>query len=71
MYIITAQTTHPDVNTEDAGSLVQRAMSNLKVGWPRSFYDPLGKLVVTMDAKKKHMWVGKEHIYDLTRFNQI
>ena len=39
-------------------------MSNFKAGWPGSFYDPHGKLVVAMDVTKKHMLVGKERVYD-------
>ena len=50
------------MNADDAVSLGQRAMSNFKDGWPGSFYDPLGKLVVTMDVRKKHMLVGKDLI---------
>ena len=44
-------------------------MSNIKAGWPRSFYGPLGKLVVTMDVKKKHVLVGKERVYDQELFD--
>jgi len=55
---------HPDVKADDAVSLGQRAMTNIKTGWPGSFYDPLGKLVVTMDVTKKHQVVGKERVYD-------
>ncbi|KAK2185337.1 hypothetical protein NP493_239g00006 [Ridgeia piscesae] len=64
MNIITGQIAHPDVNADDAVSLGQRAMSNFMAGWPGSFYDPLGKLVVTMDVMKKHVSVGKERVYD-------
>ena len=64
MNIVTGQIAHPDVNAYDAVSLGQRAMTNFKAGWPRSFYDPLGKLVVTMDVTKKHMVVGEERVYD-------
>ena len=64
MNIVTGQIAHPDVNADDAVSLGQRAMSNIKAGWPGSFYDPLGKLVVTMDVMKKHVLVGKERVYD-------
>ncbi|KAK2169439.1 hypothetical protein LSH36_10g12018 [Paralvinella palmiformis] len=64
MNIVTGQIAHPDVNAEDAVSLGQRAMTNFKAGWPGSFYDPLGKLVVAMDVTKKHVLVGKERVYD-------
>ena len=66
MNIITGQIAHPVVNADNAVSLGQRATSNLKAGWPGSFYSPLGKLVVTMDLKKKHVFVGKERVYDQT-----
>ena len=62
MNIVTGQIAHPDVNADDAVSLGQRAMSNL-AGWPGSFYDPLGKLVGTMDVTNKHVLVGKERVY--------
>ena len=39
-------------------------MSNFKAFWPECFYDPLGKLVVTMDVKKKHVLFGKKRVYD-------
>ena len=39
-------------------------MNNFKDGWPGSFYDSLGKLVVIMDVKKKHILVAKERVYD-------
>ena len=64
MNIVTGQIAHPDVNADDAVILGQRAMSNFMAGWPGSFYDPLGKLVVTMDVMTKHMSVGKERVYD-------
>ena len=64
MNIITGPIAHPDVNAGDAVSLGQRAMSNFKAGRPGSFYGPLGKLVFTMDVKKKHVLVGKERVYD-------
>ena len=38
-------------------------MENFKGGWPDSFYCPLGKLVVTMDAKNNHVLVVKERVY--------
>ena len=64
MSIITGQIAHPDMNADDAIILRQRTMSNFKAGWPGYIYGPLGKLVVTMDVKKKHMLVGKERVYD-------
>ena len=64
MSIVTGQIAHPDVNADDAVSLGQRAMSNFMAGWPGSFYDPLGKLVVTMDVMKEHMSAGKERVYN-------
>ena len=39
-------------------------MSNFKAFWPGCFYDPLGKLVGTMDVKKKHVLFGKKRVYD-------
>lgn len=64
MNIVTGQIAHPDVNADKAVSLGQQAMKDFKSGWPESFYEPLGKLVVTMDVKKKHILVGKERVYD-------
>ena len=69
MNIITGQIAHPDVNADDAISLGQRAMNIFKAGWPRAFYVPLGKLVVTIGVKKKHLLVGKERVYDQTLIN--
>ena len=62
--IMTGQIAHPDVNADNALALGQRAMKDFKSGWPGSFYDPSGKLVVPMDVKKKHVSVGKERVYD-------
>ena len=62
MNIVTGQIAHPDVNADDAVSLGQRAMSNL-AGWPGSVYDPLVKLVGTMDVTNKHVLVGKKRVY--------
>ena len=39
-------------------------MQTFKKGWPDSFYDPLRKLVVTIDVEKKHALVGKKRVYD-------
>ena len=39
-------------------------MSNFKALGAGCFYDPLGKLVVTMDVKKKHVLFGKKRVYD-------
>ena len=39
-------------------------MSNFKACWPGCFYDPLSKLVVTMDVKKKHVLFGKKRVCD-------
>jgi len=39
-------------------------MNNFKAGWPGCFYDPHGKLVVTIDVKTKHVLVCKERVYD-------
>ena len=39
-------------------------MANFKGGWPDSLYCPLGKLVVTMDANKNRVLIGKERVYD-------
>ena len=63
MNIITEQIAQLYVNADDAVSLGQQA------GWPVSLYGPLGKLVVTMDVKKKHMLVGKERVYDQELIN--
>ena len=64
MNIVTGQIAHPDVNADDAVSLGQRVMSNVMANWPGSFYDPLDKLVVTMDVTNKHVLVCKERVYD-------
>ena len=64
MKIVTGQIAHPDVNADNTVNLGHRAMENFKCGWPDSFYCPLGKLVVTMDVKKNHVLVDKEHVYD-------
>ena len=64
MNIVTGQIAHPDLNPDDAVSVGQRAMSNF-MACSGPFYDPLGKLGVTMDVIKKHMSVGKERVYDL------
>ncbi len=64
MNIVSGEIAHPHVNADVAVSLGQQAMHSFKAGWPGSFYDPLGKLVVTMDVKKKHVLVVKERIYD-------
>jgi hypothetical protein len=55
---------YPDVNADDDISLGQRAIIDFKRGWPGSFYDPLGNLVVTMDVKQKHVLVGNQRVYD-------
>ena len=55
MKIATGQIAHPDVNADDAVSIGKQAMRDFRDGWPESFYAPLGKLVVTMDVKKKNM----------------
>ena len=54
MNIVTGQIAHPDVNAGNTVSLGHRAMENVEGGWPDSFYCPIGKIVVTMDVKKKH-----------------
>ncbi len=64
MNIVTGHIAHPDVNADNAVSLGHLAMENFKVGWPDSFYCPLGKLVVTMDVKKNHVLVGNGRVYD-------
>ena len=61
--IVTGHIAHPGLNADDSVSLRQLAMSNFKAGRPGSFYDPFGKLVVTMDVTKTHLLVGKEHVY--------
>ena len=38
-------------------------MSNFEAGWPGCLYDPVGKLLVTIDVKKKHVLFGKERVY--------
>ena len=49
MNIKTGQIAHPDVI---ALALGQQAMEDFKSSWPGTFYDPLRKLIVTMDVKK-------------------
>ena len=39
-------------------------MSNFKACLPGWFYDLFGKLVVTVDVKKKHLLFGKKRVYD-------
>jgi len=58
MNIVSGQIAHPGVNADEAVSLGQQVMNNFKDGWPGSFYDSIGKLVVTMDVKKKHIFVS-------------
>jgi len=62
--IVTDQIAHPDVNADDAVSIGKQAMRDFRDSWPESFYAPLGKLVVTMDVKKKHVLLGNERVYD-------
>ena len=64
MDIVTGQIAHRDVSADNAVSHGHRAMENVKGGWPDSFSCHLGKLVVTMDEKKNHVFVGKERVYD-------
>ena len=64
MTIVTWQIAHSDVNADNAVSLRHRAMENVKGGWPDSLYCPLRNLVVTMDVKRNHVFVGKERVYD-------
>ena len=52
MKIMTGQIAHPDVNADNALALGQQATKDFKSGWPGTFYDPLGKLLVPMDVKK-------------------
>ena len=49
------------LNAADASALDSK---HFRGGWLGSFYDPLGKLVVTMDVKKKHVLLGEERVYD-------
>jgi hypothetical protein len=63
MNIITGQIAHSGVNADDAISIGQRAMKDFRGGRPGSFYDSLGKLIVTMDVKK-HVLVGNQRVYD-------
>ena len=67
--IVTGQIADPEVNADDAVSLGQRAMRDFKGGWPGYFYDPLSKLIVSMDVKKKHVLIGKERVYDQELIN--
>ena len=52
MNIMTGQIVHPDVNADNALALGQQAIKDFKSGWPGTFYDPSGKLFLTMDVKK-------------------
>ena len=52
MNIMTGQIVHPDDNADNALVLGQQAIKDFKSGWPGSFYDPLGKLIVPVDVKK-------------------
>ncbi len=64
MNIVTGEVAHPTVNADNAVGYGKQAMETFKAGWPGSFYDPLAKLIITMDVKKKHILVGKERVYD-------
>ena len=55
MNIVTGQIAQQDVNADDAIYIGHQAMTDFRAGWPESFYDPLGKLVITMDVTKKKM----------------
>ena len=59
---MTGQIAHPDVNADNALALGQQAMKDIS-GWPETLYDTGSKLIVKMDVKK-HVPIGKEHIYD-------
>ena len=62
--IVTGQTASPEVNVDNALSLGQTAILEFTNGWPKSFYDSISKLVVTMDVKQKQLFVGKKRVYD-------
>ena len=55
MNIMIGQIAHPDVKADNALALGQQATKDFKSGWPGTFYDPLGKLIVPMDVKKACM----------------
>ena len=52
MNIMIGQIAHPDVKADNVLALGQQATKDFKSGWPGTFYDPLGKLIVPMDVKK-------------------
>ena len=56
---MTGQIAYPDVNADHALVFGRQAMRDFKSGWPGTFYDPLGKLIVKIDVE-----IGKEHVYD-------
>ena len=60
--VVTGQLASPEVNADKAVGIGLKAMNDFKNGWPESFYAPLGKLVVTMDVKKKHVLVGNQRV---------
>ena len=64
MNIVTGELAHPDVNVDDAVNIGLQVLSEYKKCWPESFYDPLGKMVISLDVKKKHILVGQKRLYD-------
>ena len=40
------------------------SLVKFKEGWPNSFYEPLKKVIIQMDAKLKHISIGEQKVYD-------
>ena len=64
MNIVTAKLASPNATVDDTFSIGQSNMKAFKGGRPGSFDNKLGKLVVTVDSKKKHIIVGQERVFD-------
>ena len=64
MKIVTGEIAHPDANVDDAVNIERQALIDFKRGWPDSFYEPLKKIIIPMDAKNKHISLGDHCVYD-------
>ena len=64
MNIVTGEIAHPDANVDDAVNIGRQALIDFKAGWPDSFYEPLKKIIIPMDAKNKHISLGDHRVYD-------
>ena len=50
MNIVTGQSTHLEMDVDDAVVIDKKALGNFKSRWPNSSLEPLAKIVVTMDV---------------------